>query len=91
MYKSRANKFSRAPLQLVGFRFSTTGSESAFILFARTDSFWPDDLSSLQECREEQTLESFDWGRGTLRLRLKDRALQRRNQEASELIAVARA
>jgi hypothetical protein len=32
MYKSRANKFSRAPLQLVGFRFSTTGSQRSFCL-----------------------------------------------------------
>src|SRR5271166_699651 len=32
-------------------------------------------------------LESFDGDRGTLRLGLKDRALQRRNQEAGELIA----
>ena len=46
-------------------------------------------LSSLQECREEQTLKSFDRDRGTLRLGLKDRALQRRNQEAGEFIAVA--
>jgi hypothetical protein len=48
----------------------------------------PDDLSSLQECRKEQMLKSFDRGCGTLHLGLKDRALQRRNQEAGELIAV---
>ena len=68
--------------------FPTTGSESAFILFARTDSFWPDDLSSLQESREEQTLKSFERDCGTLGLGLKNRALQGRNQEAGELIAL---
>jgi hypothetical protein len=36
----------------------------------------PDDLSSLQECREEQMLKSFDRDCGTLRLGLKNRALQ---------------
>ncbi len=48
----------------------------------------PDDLGSLEECREQQMLKSFDRDWGTLRLGLKDRALQRRNQEAGELIAV---
>jgi hypothetical protein len=45
------------------------------------------DLISLQECREEQMLKSFDRDCGTLRLGLKDRALQRR-KETGELIAV---
>jgi hypothetical protein len=48
----------------------------------------PDDPSSLQECREEQTLKSFGRDRGALRLGLKDGALQCRDQEAGELIAV---
>jgi hypothetical protein len=43
-----------------------------------------DGLGSLQECREEQTLKSFDRDRGTLGLGLKDCALQRRNQEAGD-------
>jgi hypothetical protein len=81
--KNRANKFSLATIQLVGSGFSTTGSESAFILFDRTDPASPGNLNSLQERREQQMLESFDRDCGTLRLGLKDRALQRRNQEAA--------
>ena len=38
--------------------------------------------------RENQVLIALDRNRAALRLRLKDRALQRRNQEAGELIAV---
>ena len=48
-----------------------------------------DGLGSLEDCREDQTLKSFDWDGGTLRFGLKNSTLQRGNQEAGELIAVA--
>jgi hypothetical protein len=72
IYKMRANKILSSDHFEQGRRF---------FLFAG-------DLSSLQECRKEQMLKTFDRDRGTLHLGLKDRALQRCNQQAGELIAV---
>jgi hypothetical protein len=73
----------------------TSPHEILFYSLFRRFNWWHSDSQrwvqshSLQECRKEQMLKSFDRGCGTLYLGLKDRALQRRNEETGELIAVA--
>jgi hypothetical protein len=58
-------------------------SKNGDLLSACQRAFLTDDPLT-QERREDQMFETLKGNRAALRLRLKDRALQRRNQEAGE-------